>query len=393
MPFATACDGQGSRGMGDYAEYEGLKDRWKGDPAGGTSGPLPVLYWRDIDGVQPTDRLVKRLIGNGSMVVLAGASGTGKTHLALDLALHVALGYDWFGQRVQKSGVLYVAAEGQFGLCNRIAAFRLRHNIEQDQPAPFGLIPTVLDLLETTDPKRLIEAIDVTRNRLGTPVGLVFIDTLARCSGGGDENGPKDMGQFIRNIDAIRERTDATVVIVHHFGKDQSRGMRGHNSLRGAADTVIEVSGLTNPRTFRVEKQKDGETGSTFTFRLEQLDLGLDEDGESITSCVVLQSDVGLDQPKTKASADSKAKLSQKVRIGLAALRDCIAREGVAGPISDHIPADVQGVTTQSWRKHLANAGIINPEGNDREQFRRISLALLEHKMIGVWEGFVWLVT
>ena len=69
---------------------------------------------------------------------------------------------------------------------------------------------------------------------------LVIIDTLARCMNG-DENSVKDMNLAIKGCDRIRERTGAAVMLVHHSGKDQSKGMRGSTALLGAIDGSMRM--------------------------------------------------------------------------------------------------------------------------------------------------------
>jgi RecA-family ATPase len=72
---------------------------------------------------------------------------------------------------------------------------------------------------------------------------MIVLDTLSRVIAGGNENAPDDMGQLIGNCDRIRAEARAHVMLVHHTGKDEARGARGHSSLRAATDTEIEVSG------------------------------------------------------------------------------------------------------------------------------------------------------
>jgi hypothetical protein len=57
----------------------------------------------------------------------------------------------------------------------------------------------------------------------GVPVRMVVIDTLARCFGGNDENDARDMGAFIEGCDVIKQKTGATVLVVHHSGKDEGK--------------------------------------------------------------------------------------------------------------------------------------------------------------------------
>jgi len=80
--------------------------------------------------------------------------------------------------------------------------------------------------------------------------------------------------------------TGGLVLIIHHTGKNTSQGLRGHSSLKAALDANIEVVG-GDKRSWLLEKSKDGEDGKSFGFRLEVQNLGVDADGDPITSCTV----------------------------------------------------------------------------------------------------------
>jgi hypothetical protein len=113
---------------------------------------------------------------------------------------------------------------------------------------------------------------------------MVVIDTLARSFGAGDENTVKDMTKCIRNLDAIREATQATILVIHHSGKDASKGARGSSALLGAADTEIEIA----DRHFRTTKQRDMPLlPADIRFDLQSVDLGLNRTGQQMSSCVV----------------------------------------------------------------------------------------------------------
>ena len=77
----------------------------------------------------------------------------------------------------------------------------------------------------------LIAAINERQKTFSKPLRLIVIDTLARAIAGGDENKSESMGQLVVHADAIRKETGAHVLFVHHSGKDQARGARGHSSL------------------------------------------------------------------------------------------------------------------------------------------------------------------
>jgi hypothetical protein len=46
-----------------------------------------------------------------------------------------------------------------------------------------------------------------------------------------------------------------------------------------------------------IEKSRDGGTGEQFPFRLDVVDLGVDDDGDPVTTCVVTPTDVAAAKP------------------------------------------------------------------------------------------------
>ena len=108
---------------------------------------------------------------------------------------------------------------------------------------------------------------------VGKPV-LIVVDTLARCFVGGEENSAKEMGEFVDGIEMVRRKTGATVLVVHHTGKNERSGARGSSSLMAAADTMIECSAYRRTMTIQCEKQKDAEQFAEMTLELSKVDLG-----------------------------------------------------------------------------------------------------------------------
>ncbi len=253
------------------------------------SSPLPLLLYRDVKPSLNAADFVERLLLDEAMSVIYGESGCGKTFLALDLALHVAAGCPWFGRAVEKGAVLYLALEGQHGIVNRIAAFKkLNHDCED---LPLAVVPVAVNLLDpTADTSRVIAAAKAAAGTLRLPVRLVVVDTLSRALAGGNENSSEDMGALVRNGDRIRQTVKAHVQYVHHSGKVQALGARGHSLLRAATDTEIEVSRdeERGESVARVTKQRELELEGEFGFRLDRVTLGQDRRGKAVTSCVVV---------------------------------------------------------------------------------------------------------
>lgn len=292
--------------LDDLSADFGAQDEPDGSDA---DTPASGLEWfRDIEVSLTDSYLIKGFLGRGAMSVIYGPSNSGKTFKAMDIAFHLACGESWRGMRVNKAAVLYLAAEGGRGVANRIAALK-KHTGQSD--IPFALRRAGLDLLHNeADIKHIYELAKEVQNAAPECPLLIVIDTLSRVMAGGDENAPADMTALIKNIDLIREATGAHIMLVHHSGKDVARGARGHSSLRAATDTEIEVQNEDGLRAAMVTKQRDYQGGETFAFVLESVLLGVDAEGDDVTSCVV----VAADSDEFKAARRKPTK-NQKVLI------------------------------------------------------------------------------
>jgi hypothetical protein len=255
------------------------------------SAPPPT--WR-VAGVLP-----ERGLG-----VIWGGPGSGKTFAALDLCFAVARGVPWQGRRTKQGAVAYIAVEG--ALRNRVAAYVKHSDLTADTLTPFrGLVSSINLLHKGADLPALLDALRAVVAEVG-PLAVVVVDTLARAMPGGDENGPEDMGQMVEAAARITEELGCLTVYVHHSGKNESLGARGHTALKAAADVELSVKRDGSIRTLAVEKLRDGEDGATLlTFQLLPVDLGpvsaFDPDAdplERVTSCVVEPCQRPQPQPK-----------------------------------------------------------------------------------------------
>jgi hypothetical protein len=222
---------------------------------------------------------VKHVIPKRGLIVVYGAPGSSKSFFVLDLVAHVARGLPWRGHRVKQSRVAYIAAEGVAGFGNRLAAYSAHNDLPLDDLPVFvrgGSIMLNESALE------LAEAV----RQLGD-VGIVVIDTLAAVTPGANENTSEDMGRAIESANLIVEGTGASVILIHHANK--AGELRGWSGLLAAADNTIRVEHeeTTGLRAAHVEKQKEGRSSGKYGYRLKVVDLGQDDDGDAITSCVV----------------------------------------------------------------------------------------------------------
>ena len=230
--------------------------------------------------------LIPGLMPATGLHVLYGAPGAGKSFLALSAALHVAAGKTWAGRPVRQGGVVYVAAEGGRGFRKRV--FAARAAMGDDEDVRFALVTTAPDLGRKGDTTELIDQIRTQAGRFGWKPRLVVVDTLSRSVADMDESSSQDIMRFVGNAEAISDAFGCVVMPVHHTGKDESKGMRGSSALHGSADAEWLVSrpGDGGPRVLSVEKMKDGSDKARLRYDLVDVDLGVDSDGQRITTCV-----------------------------------------------------------------------------------------------------------
>lgn len=239
-----------------------------------------LLGINDLAALPPTEHLIKGILPTTGLAAIYGPSGSGKTFLAFDLMMTVACQQDWFAHKVRNTPVTYIGLEGKGGIKNRIQAWRLKN--PSFTPTNFKVILNNFDLMKQFEVDALAQAIISDEMHQG----LIVIDTLNQASPSADENSSQDMGTIIKHLKRLQEATGGLVLIVHHTGKNTAQGLRGHSSLKAALDANIEVIG-GDKKSWILEKSKDGEDGKSFGFRLVVHELGIDSDGDQITSCTV----------------------------------------------------------------------------------------------------------
>ncbi|MDR6288619.1 hypothetical protein E9232_001126 [Inquilinus ginsengisoli] len=288
-------------------------------PAGKQPRSLPVIDWPDIVPQGEVLTLVRGLLAPNSLAMIYGPSNVGKSFAALDLATSVAASTPWRGLDVDGGTVIYVGAEGAHGLRRRVEAIRRHRGITG--ALPFSLVPVALNLTaeDRADATALIGMTKAAVERFGQPAKLIIVDTVHRCFAGAEENSASDMGRFLANVDYVREKTGAAVLLIHHSGKDETRGARGSSALRAAVDTELAVS-ADEDGTIRMtlSKQKDGASEGEFAMTLHDVEIGEDDDGEQMLAPVVQHVDVPPAKKKT-------GKLNDRQALGLRALHNHFA--------------------------------------------------------------------
>ena len=254
-------------------------------------GTVPIYHLEDQDA---QSWLIKGVLPQAELGILFGASGSGKTFVALDIAFAVSMGLPWRGRRVKKGKVVIIAAEGGSGIKRRGKAYTSYHGIDLRDAHNLHVIKAAPNFLDGEDIAEVIAQIEA----LGD-VSLIIVDTLAQVTPGANENTSEDMGRALANLRLLHAMSKAMVLAVHHAGKDLSKGSRGWSGLKAAADVQIEVLRHDdNSREIHIEKMKDGEDGLRWAFKLEVVELGIDEDGDVVSSCVAIEAEMPTRQPE-----------------------------------------------------------------------------------------------
>lgn len=325
---------------------------------------LPPPAWR-VRGVLPAQ----------GMASVYGPSGSGKSFLALDVAAAMAEGREWFGYRVKAAPVVYCALEGEAGFRVRVAAWEQANG--RTLPAALRL---VLQPFKLTEPQDVTDIAAAVLSAGGSAVTI--LDTLNRAAPEADENASADMGRILEAAKQLQRLTGGLVLLVHHTGKDATKGPRGHSSLFAALDAAIEVTRDGDHREWRIAKAKDGQDGAVHPFRLELVELAPDDEGEPVSSCVVRPDEGATDIARVKLPQGGNQKLA------LEALRPLFTASAVfgnAGAPKVRPCIELEAAVT------AGAARMTCPTDRRATRAREAITGLVSRGVLGCCDGWVWL--
>jgi phage/plasmid primase-like uncharacterized protein/KaiC/GvpD/RAD55 family RecA-like ATPase len=255
----------------------------------------------------PISWLVKHWIQDKALVMVHGPSGGGKTFVVLDWMLHIASGKpNWFGHKIRSGNMVYLAGEGHHGLRGRIAGWKHRHKVSKTN---MWVSKSGVDFNKPEGYHRVVEAI----RALKIKPDVVAVDTLHRFMAG-DENSAEDTKTMLDACAALMQEFSCTVILVHHTGvsEEAQHRARGSSAWRGALDIEISVIPSKDDKPMEIvqRKSKDAELAETVFVDLESVAIPgwLDEDGEQVTSAVVVQGTQATLVSKIPAGFDDFAK-------------------------------------------------------------------------------------
>ena len=353
---------------------------------------INIEHWDSIQD-EPVKWMIDKVLPVGTFSALFGPPGSFKSFIALDIAEAIATGRTWMGNEVSEQGaVLYLCGEGFGGVGARIKACKQHHQTVDG--APIYVIRHQLNLRSSVeDFNGLMLAVEHLVIDTGINFKLIIIDTLARAFGGGDENSASDMMQFVVTCGHIQKIVqDAALMLLHHSGKDSSRGMRGSSALLGAVDSELELIRFEDSMSgiIRIAKQKDGEDGTRIGFEMVSVELappaGSLQIGDPITSLAVQASDYNESANGGKGNAGA----GKNQRLEMSCLETVVKSKGSLKYIDG---LQRMTVDLEDWRQELRSRMGIDEAGDGKFKtaWSRAKKRLVESKEGGIKDRLVWL--
>lgn len=254
---------------------------------------------------------------SANVCMMYGAPSSYKSFIALDMMLSIAHGRNYHGRDAEQGSVVYIAAEGGAGLWKRIVAWHKFHGLTEITDN-FIVRDGGINLHD----KKELAALTAELMEANIKPKFIVIDTLARCFGDLDENSNAAMGSAVNSCDILRELIGSKVLIIHHSGKDKTKGSRGGNALPGGVDTSFEITAVGQKVCkLLVKKQKDEDDGKEFFYKMNIMPLDFqDLKGNQITSLVPeLDNKLGAANKPLQQLSGTKAKVFDALKAAIEA--------------------------------------------------------------------------
>lgn len=224
--------------------------------------PLRIYDIMEFHNLPKIKWIVPAEIPEASFVMLYGQSNVGKSFIALDYALRIAL----------RAPVVYIALEGESGIPVRVWGW-CSHNKVRPEQLQFKMLVGNVDLYDKAGVERLIAILK--------PVCPLFVvvDTYRHAIGIGDENRAVDMVQVMRGSKRLKRILGCALMFVHHTNKAGEQES-GSYAFRGRMDTVIKVS--PDDDLIRVESEKSRDLAKFQPKSIKLLPVLVDGEGETL---------------------------------------------------------------------------------------------------------------
>lgn len=208
--------------------------------------PLPVVRASELK--TPECRrpwLIEHLWSHQAVGIIGGSPKSGKTWLALEMAVSVASGSPCLGTfPVSSPGpvLLYAAEDPASALRERVQTLAEVHGINFQQLDLHIITVDALRLDKQEHQDRLVATLKRYRP------ALLILDPLVRVHGI-DENVAGQVAALLGFLRSLQRKTGTAIALVHHVRKNASATATAGNSLRGSGDLYAWVDSFLYLRT------------------------------------------------------------------------------------------------------------------------------------------------
>jgi phage/plasmid primase-like uncharacterized protein len=326
--------------------------------------------------ISKPDWLIKGILERGSMNLLFGESGAGKSLFAMDWAFCAGNGKDWHGHKVKEElKTLYILGEGFRGASMRFKALSQKYSLT---PKNIRLSRRSINLLDNREADEIIKVV----TELDFIPDIIIIDTLHRNMVG-DENSSEDMAMYFKSIELLARRLNAAIVTVHHSGHGDKGRSRGSSSIKAAMDAEFCVTKNGDGITFSCTKSKDFGFGTDMSFIIKEVELEGDvfydaDDDKQITSVYVDYQGV----------ATKEKELTKNQQKTIDALFETLEAHGKKDCVMDEKGIYHTTVTFDQWYMFVKD--VFKGVDNVSKDFKRSRDSLLKQRLIGNNGDFWW---
>ena len=327
-------------------------------------------------GIKKPNWLIKGILERGSMNLLFGESGAGKSLFAMDWAFCAATGRDWHGHKIKEElKTLIIMGEGLRGASMRFKALSQKYG---EAPKNIRLSRRSINLLDSKEADDILKIIA----ELDFKPDIIIIDTLHRNMVG-DENSSEDMAMYFKSIELLARRLDAAIVTVHHSGHGDKGRSRGSSSIKAAMDAEFCVTKNGDGIAFSCTKSKDFGFGTDMSFIIKEVELEgevfYDEDDDKQITSVYLE---------YQGVAKKEKSLPKKLQKALDSLVLAAETIGKERPELSILGSGQIIVSLSEWKpffnedKELASR---------RQNFSECRKELIKQEFIGVDGDYSWI--
>jgi len=215
-----------------------IEKKLRPGPYGPAKREIRVLRQWELMNEPELEDQIEGVIHARTLNLISAQKGQGKTQIGVDLGMSIATGQSWAGRRVLLRGpVIYIIGEDADGLRARVIATRLALGIGERNLA-FDVIEEPINLVAGNDD---LNSIIVAIAGLGyEQIGAIFLDTYSTVIGGEKED-EKTGGAVAGAGQTLVKEFECSVFIVHHLGKDKTKGPRGSGVVLDRCSTALSV--------------------------------------------------------------------------------------------------------------------------------------------------------